>query len=295
MVVGESRSELLNWLNTSLALQYSKIEQCGTGAAYCQLMDSIYGGVALSKVKFDTNLSEYDARNNMKVLQAAFNKIGIAKTIEVERLVKCRLLDNLDLLQWMKRHWKEKKDVNVPYDPVARRQGKPGASGATSGASSRRSTLGTNGTSASISTPASAGTSSRGSRTSSHSSPAATTVQKRRVASANFPNSGVRSTSSDLAQKLADATGELAQARDELNELRVLTDSLETERNFYFNKLRELEILTQNIQDQYERDDATAKLVKQMTVLELTAQIQEILYSTERGFEVQDDMDAESF
>ena len=45
--MGESRTELLAWLNDLLQLNYTKIEQCGTGAAYCQIIDSIYG-----KMKF---------------------------------------------------------------------------------------------------------------------------------------------------------------------------------------------------------------------------------------------------
>jgi hypothetical protein len=42
-IMGESRSELLGWLNDLLQLNYTKVEQCGTGAAYCQVLDSIYG------------------------------------------------------------------------------------------------------------------------------------------------------------------------------------------------------------------------------------------------------------
>jgi len=40
--MGESRSELLAWLNELLQINYTKIEQCGTGAAYCHILDSIY-------------------------------------------------------------------------------------------------------------------------------------------------------------------------------------------------------------------------------------------------------------
>ena len=40
--MGESRSELLAWVNELLQINYTKIEQCGTGAAYCQILDSIY-------------------------------------------------------------------------------------------------------------------------------------------------------------------------------------------------------------------------------------------------------------
>lgn len=40
--MGESRSELLAWVNELLQVNYTKIEQCGTGAVYCQILDSIY-------------------------------------------------------------------------------------------------------------------------------------------------------------------------------------------------------------------------------------------------------------
>jgi hypothetical protein len=40
--MGESRSELLAWLNELLQINYTKVEQCGTGAAYCQILDSVY-------------------------------------------------------------------------------------------------------------------------------------------------------------------------------------------------------------------------------------------------------------
>ncbi len=41
-IMNESRSELLAWLNELLQINYTKVEQCGTGAAYCQILDSIY-------------------------------------------------------------------------------------------------------------------------------------------------------------------------------------------------------------------------------------------------------------
>lgn len=40
---GESRVELLNWVNSLLKLNYVKIEQLGSGAAYAQIFDSIWG------------------------------------------------------------------------------------------------------------------------------------------------------------------------------------------------------------------------------------------------------------
>ncbi|PVH18232.1 uncharacterized protein CXQ87_001150 [Candidozyma duobushaemuli] len=282
MVVGESRTELLNWLNATLNLNYSKVEQCGTGAAYCQLMDSIYGGVPMGKVKFDPSLSEYDSRANMKVLQAAFNKQRISKQIEVERLIKCRLQDNLELLQWFKRHWMEHKDVNVVYDAASRR--KSGGARTPSGPNSRRSTMTSN--------PPSAGSSSRPSRISSGSyngsSDPPISVPKRRVSS--------QGTGRVTDDRVAELMAQLDQAKAEVSESRTNVETLETERNFYFNKLREIEILTQHIDTAFEKDDASSKEIQGMPIQELVKQVQDILWQKDNGFESNaEEMDAEFF
>lgn len=254
------------------------------------------------KVKFGANLSDYDARNNMKILQAAFNKHNISKQIEVERLIKCRLQDNLELLQWFKRHWMENKDVNTDYDASALRRSGPTASNApTSGVSSRRSTLGG---SVLPKTPGRR-VSSSSSGTSVGAANGTISVQKRRVVlggpgiggpGIGGAGPGARNiTPTETARQLAEMARELENASDELGEAKILIDSLETERNFYFNKLREIEILSQNIQDLYSRDDETAKDVKLMSVLDVMAQIQAILYLTEKGFEVQVNVDTELF
>ena len=46
--MGESRTELIAWVNEVTQLGYTKVEQCGTGAAYCQIIDSIYGAYRAS-------------------------------------------------------------------------------------------------------------------------------------------------------------------------------------------------------------------------------------------------------
>ena len=38
-----SRTELIGWLNDLLQINYTKVEQCGTGGAYCQIVDSVFG------------------------------------------------------------------------------------------------------------------------------------------------------------------------------------------------------------------------------------------------------------
>lgn len=283
MVISESRTELLNWLNSTLSLNYAKIEQCGTGAAYCQIMDSIHGDVPMGKVKFDYPLREYDARQNMKILQAAFNRHHLSKPIEVERLIKCRLQDNLELLQWFKRYWVDQGGRD--YDAEARREGGSGA------------------TSANTSANASASTSSRSSRSTSENrrvsdnARSAESGRSGRVSAAGRPVLGARpgagrarrvvsaSAAGDAAGDILDrAAQELARVREEAAEIRIQAESLETERNFYFNKLREIEILTQTIQEAGSEPEVVA----------LVDRVQAILYSTEKGFEIHDG-DAESF
>ncbi|KAJ3035632.1 microtubule integrity protein mal3 [Rhizophlyctis rosea] len=100
--MGESRTELLAWINDLLQLGYTKVEQCGTGAAHCQIMDSIYRDVPLSKVKFNAK-HEYEYVANFKILQTVFDKHKIDNAIPVERLCKCKFQDNLEFLQWMKK------------------------------------------------------------------------------------------------------------------------------------------------------------------------------------------------
>ncbi|KAF4969539.1 hypothetical protein FZEAL_10214, partial [Fusarium zealandicum] len=119
--MGESRQELVAWLNSLLQLNITKVEQCGTGAALCQVFDSIYMDVPMSKVKFNVN-SEYMYIQNYKVLQNTFTRHQVDKPIPVSALVKCKMQDNLEFLQWTKRFW----DLNFPdheYDAVARRKG----------------------------------------------------------------------------------------------------------------------------------------------------------------------------
>eukprot|EP00695_Tsukubamonas_globosa_P002317 TRINITY_DN3436_c0_g1_i1.p2 TRINITY_DN3436_c0_g1~~TRINITY_DN3436_c0_g1_i1.p2 ORF type:complete len:126 (+),score=50.14 TRINITY_DN3436_c0_g1_i1:108-485(+) len=100
-----SRGELLQWLNSTLDLNYTKVEQVCSGAAFCQLMDLLYPGkVRLSKVNFAAK-HEYEYIKNFKVLQDVFDKLDIKKAIDVNKLIKGKYQDNLEMFQWMKRYF----------------------------------------------------------------------------------------------------------------------------------------------------------------------------------------------
>ncbi|KAI9740687.1 MAG: hypothetical protein M1818_004651 [Claussenomyces sp. TS43310] len=230
--MGESRQELVTWLNNLLQLNITKVEQCGTGAALCQVFDSIYLDLPMSRVKFNVN-TEYAYLQNFKILQNCFAKHQIDRMINVESLIKCKMQDNLEFLQWTKRYW----DQYYPggdYDAVGRRRGSgappPAAAPArVSAGAARRGT-----------TPTTAGP---------------------RLAKAG---TGGGAGSAALQQ--------------ENNTLKETVVGLERERDFYFSKLRDIELLIQQaVEEDPEIEKQEDGLIKH---------IQTILYSTEDGFEI---------
>ncbi|KAI9313260.1 calponin homology domain-containing protein [Dichotomocladium elegans] len=219
--MGESRTELLAWLNELLALHYTKVEQAGTGAAYAQVMDSIYGDVHMSKVKFDTK-QEYEYINNYKILQHTFNKHKVDKIVPVDKLVKCKFQDNLEFLQWLKRFWEQ----NYPggaYDPIARRKGGGGSTGA---------------------------------------------VGSRAGGAAGRTAAGSATTHKQSSSMIIELN-------KQISELKMTVDGLEKERDFYFGKLRDIEIL---VQEEMEAAEQQQIDLPEMPILK---DIQTILYSTE--------------
>jgi RP/EB family microtubule-associated protein len=265
--MGESRTELLNWLNDLLQLNYTKIEQCGTGAALCQIMDSIYpGDVPLRRVNFTTNL-EYEYIQNFKILQQVFDKHGIEKAIPVQRLMKCRFQDNLEFLQWMKKFWDTYYSGNA-YDAVARRN-----------ASAKKGTKKMNSVKPRVVT-------SRPSTASSRSTP--TTRSTGLKSNTGVKSNTLKSKSVDnhaAEQQWAIKKAELeAEYQNSMNELsgeitglKATVEALEKERDFYFGKLRDIEVLIQN---QIE--------ISPIECQEFMKEVQTILYSTEDGFEIPD-------
>uniref|UniRef100_A0A7S3J2L2 Microtubule-associated protein RP/EB family member 1 n=1 Tax=Euplotes harpa TaxID=151035 RepID=A0A7S3J2L2_9SPIT len=247
------RGELLQWVNELLDLNISKVEQCATGAVYAQIIDAIYPGTfPLAKVNWQAK-HEYEFVNNFKILQKAFDKNGITRHIEVQKLVKAKYQDNLEFLQWLKRYF----DINYngePYDAVGRRKGvdllligsgnKPVTSGASKiGGEKKKFTK-----------PASVPSAGVGS-----SAPKKFT--KPTPSSTAAPGHGATggAGSAVQAKKIQELEGEIA-------ELKLTSDTLEKERDFYFGKLRDIEVLLQAYQEQ------------EIPVVEL---VLKILYATE--------------
>ncbi|SCU84043.1 LAFA_0D07690g1_1 [Lachancea sp. 'fantastica'] len=298
--IGESRSELLGWLNELLRLNYAKIEQCGTGAAYCQIIDSIYGDVPMHRVKFHAT-AEYEFLTNFKILQSSFTKHRLEKTILVEKLVKCRFQDNLEFLQWLKKFWFQNKDES-PYDAESRRKYRapalPPAGGSGGGGGAATVAGHGNGFASSGSISSSAG----GSLYSGGSTSAPSSVVKKRangplrsavsMGSSRSSSTGLISRKSSAEQqahvvglqtKLSQAQTTLENTQKEVEQYREAIAIMERERDFYFGKLRDIEILSQSTKDLCKEGVYSSDPHELVRFLD---KIQQILYATEEGFEV---------
>lgn len=118
------KSDLISWVNSTLSLEITKIEQLGTGATYCKLIDAMFPGkVAMQRVNWKAR-NEWEFINNYKILQQAFAKCKIQKYIDIEKLSKCRYQDNLEFIQWLKRYFDlhNKNDLSTYDAPGSRKE-----------------------------------------------------------------------------------------------------------------------------------------------------------------------------
>ncbi|GBM92453.1 Microtubule-associated protein RP/EB family member 3 [Araneus ventricosus] len=238
-----SRHEMLNWVNECLQSQYTKIEELCSGAAYCQFMDMLFpGSISLKKVKFKTNL-EHEYIQNFKLLQAAFKKVGADKHIPVDKLIKGRFQDNFEFLQWFKKFF----DANYggqDYNPLDARNGIMIGTEGKGGVSNKSGSTSRLAPNTSVKSIARAAPSPRTTTTGSRIAAQRTN----RIAAGDH-------------QRIDELTNQLA-------EMKVTVDGLERERDFYYGKLRDIEVLCQ---DQEMSEDKQA----------FVEQILEILYATE--------------
>ncbi|KAJ0036198.1 hypothetical protein NQD34_004875 [Periophthalmus magnuspinnatus] len=228
-----SRHDMLEWINTALQMNLTKIEQLCTGAAYCQFMDMLFDNcLPLKKVKFAAKL-EHEYIQNFKLLQVAFKKSGVDKNIPVDKLVKGKFQDNFEFVQWFKKFFDANYDGGH-YDPVAVRQGQDPVSSTT---------------------PA-----------------VAQSKPVKKAVSQGPQRPPVAKVAPKMVSPGSRKTGAEAQEQQELllqvQELKATVIDMEKERDFYFDKLRRIEMLCQ---EQGEDDPTLRKII-------------DILYATDEGF-----------
>lgn len=269
-----SRHDMLSWVNDCLRSQFTKIEELCTGAAYCQYMDMLFpGSVPMKRIKFRTNL-EHEYIQNFKILQAAFKKMNVDKIIPIDKLIKGRFQDNFEFLQWFKKFFDANYDGRE-YDAYLARDNLPmgmGGAGAPKGngvavaaaAVPRRAPL-VSSTSRDKIKPMSKVTPSR---------PMAQTVSR--------PAGGLGSTAnaSKSSSQNSVSNQQVEELTTQVMDMRLHLEGLEKERDFYFSKLRDIEILCQE-DEQNEQPNS------------LIQRILNILYATEDGFAPPDDVPPE--
>ncbi|KAG6635438.1 microtubule-associated protein RP/EB family member 1A isoform X1 [Carya illinoinensis] len=232
------RNEILNWINNRLQLDLSRIEEAASGAVQCQMLDATYpGAVPMHKVNFDAK-TEYDMIQNYKVLQEVFNKLKIDKHIEVNRLVKGRPLDNLEFLQWLKRYCDSVNGgiMNENYNPVERR-GKGVKERNPKGSQKHPKSLQTN----NMDNP--------GSDDTSGLDKALGFRQGKKYAAGGRANSSreVQALSEEVMNGIMSKGWQsITLDSTKIAGLKLSVDLLEKERDFYFAKLRDIEVLCQS-------------------------------------------------
>ena len=244
-----SRHDILAWVNDCIKAKFSKIEELCTGAAYCQFMEILFpGSVIIKKVKFNTK-QEHDYINNFKLLQASFKKMSVDKVVPVDRLVKGKFQDNLEFIQWFKKFY----DANYSgqeYDALGMRGGVDVGSGCKSVTSNKVAPVSRSGS-----------------------------IPKRSPVAKPAPGCGVKpvpkpgNTRAGLCMRngsSGEGQMEIQELNTQLQEMKVTVEGLERERDFYFGKLRDVELLCQE-QEASTGGEAVRKLL-------------DILYTTEEGF-----------
>ncbi|OMJ80234.1 hypothetical protein SteCoe_19549 [Stentor coeruleus] len=206
-----SKSELLTWVNSLLCVNISKVEQMASAAAYCQIMDVMYPGcIAMSKINWGAKY-EHEFVNNYKLLQQAFDKQNVHKHIEVEKLMKAKYQDNLEFMQWFKRFFDLNCRGGTDYNAIEKRKG--------------------------AKTLWDAGERKAG------AAPAARMVEK--------PSEKPKTISAPKPHaKPKQSGGGVEVSEKQIAELRINSGTLEKERDFYFGKLRSIELFCDHFEGQ---------------------------------------------
>lgn len=236
------RKAILSWINEAFELSLSKIEETASGAVACQILDALYPGeLPASKIRWDAK-SSHEMLENYKLIQSLFTKKGITKNVEVEKLTRGRYQDNLELCQWLKSFF-EKNYTGNSYDPVTRRQKGRGAdttvSFSTVGKNAGPRILPINGSATDDMPTNTAAPVSHAPKAAAVASPTGN-MRGASTVGASASNNHMSSSTGPAATK------RINELSTQVADLRLTVESLEKERDFYFGKLRDIEILLQS-------------------------------------------------
>lgn len=196
--------------------------QTCSGAVACQLMDVLHGPGTINMKKVDFNVrNEWEFVNNYKELQKAFTKMKVDRAFNVNQLSKGKRQDSIEFMQWFKGYWDSVtngEDVCENYDAVER----------------RRSSKTGDWKKYSVKNTAAA-------RKETRPTPV---IQKKAPASIEEPPS-IKADRSCRDEEYNMIRTQIDSMMEEITELKLKVDTAERERDFYFDKLRDIEIMCQ--------------------------------------------------
>ncbi|OAF71875.1 Microtubule-associated protein RP/EB family member 2 [Intoshia linei] len=280
-----SRNEIIKWVNDNLYSDYAKIEEFSNGVVYILLMDKLFTGkVPLKRAKINTTL-EYEKINNLKILQNAFSKLKVDKVIPIERLVKGKFQDNLEFVQWFKKFYELNSNyIDEDYDPLAARGNVPIGNSKTK----------------TIITPPKAKLKSIPREIKNNPSTVLKSTKKKEIPPSkkittrisknpikNGENKSIKvskvnqkeNSNDDSSSVISEYKLKLMDLQCRVDEMESSITEMESERNFYFGKLRDIETICQSNQEN--------ELFR-----EFSNSVLKVLYETTDGFERPDEIEA---
>uniref|UniRef100_A0A914D2P3 Uncharacterized protein n=1 Tax=Acrobeloides nanus TaxID=290746 RepID=A0A914D2P3_9BILA len=281
-----SRHEMLMWVNDCLQSEYSKIEELHTAAGYCLFTDLLFpGSVPLKRVKWNSHL-ELDWLSNWKLVQQSWKQLGVDKIVPVEKLIKGKFQDNFEFLQWFKKFFDANYDGHE-YNPIEARGGEPlpinpkGGGSAVVSQSKMPQRHAPTLTTSKATAPPPRPAAGNGVTSSIKKAPASVqSVSKPAYVAPPKPSApSARGGSMNQISGVdphvhEELKKELEEVRRQLFESDEVVAGLEKERDFYFSKLRKIEVMCQDNEQTGAMD---------------IHKILQVLYETEEGFAVPDE------
>lgn len=186
-------------------------------------MDILHGPGTVNMKKVDFNVrNEWEYVNNYKELQKAFTKMKVDRAFNVNQLSKGKRQDSIEFMQWFKGYWDSVtngEDVCENYDAVERR--KLCKTGDWKRFSQKNNV-----------------------NTVKERRPLAVSAAKVAPTPTHEPRS-IKADRSCRDEEYNAMRTKIDSMMEEITELKLKVDTAERERDFYFDKLRDIEIMCQ--------------------------------------------------
>jgi len=230
------------------------------GAVACQLTDYIFpGSIPMSRVNWEAK-SDYEFIQNYKLLQTAFNKHHVKRHIEVDRLIRAKYQDNLEFCQWLKAFFDQQGVYRPDYDPIAARAKGRGAKKVSQFLDKTASSHNSKPVPSRTRTTAARPTTSKPSTTTAATAARSTRSAPQKENKRMNPKGNDVTTDAIIAD--ANLMKKNSELKGKLSEMEAALADVEKERDFYFEKLRDVEVMLQVHQEKTPDDKDPERLIE---------------------------------